>query len=291
MSAKKFIIFQVMLMVLFAVGGNPAFSKTFYIDPQSGASSGDGSAANPWQTLQQVIAANLIETQQPASTPYTWGQPLKAKNAGAPVKAGDTLLLRTGYHGSITISGAYNAGYITVAAQAGNTPTASQVLLTGASKWIIRGLTVSPSLSPTYSATANNANTDMIYVSSGNLPCRYITIDSCHLYTVTSTSGWSMSDWNIRAANGIESNSIGTTVSNNVLTNVNFGIQMYADSAFVSRNKIDFFCGDGMRGTGNDGTFQYNWVQGSLQVNGNHCDCFQSWSVGTDRVEIGRAHV
>jgi parallel beta-helix repeat protein len=39
-----------------------------------------------------------------------------------------------------------------------------------------------------------------------------------------------------------------------------------------------------MRGTGNDGTFQYNWVQGSLQVNDNHCDCFQSWSVGTDGV-------
>src|SRR5512139_2168883 len=85
----------------------PVGATDFYVDPVNGSDSGDGSAANPWRTLQAVIAANLIETRNWDSLPYGSGSVLVPVNAGAPVKAGDTLWLRTGYHGEVVISGAY----------------------------------------------------------------------------------------------------------------------------------------------------------------------------------------
>ena len=61
-----------------------------------------------------------------ASLPYQPGLTLVTVNAGAPVKAGDTLWLRSGYHGAVTIQGAYNAAPITVAAQPGPRSAAAQ---------------------------------------------------------------------------------------------------------------------------------------------------------------------
>ena len=36
--------------------------NTFYVDPLNGSISNDGSADSPWNTLQEVIEHNLIET-------------------------------------------------------------------------------------------------------------------------------------------------------------------------------------------------------------------------------------
>lgn len=69
----------------------PAWSADFYVDPVNGSDAGDGSAANPWRTLQAVLQANLIETRNWESLPYQPGLDLITVNAGAPVRAGDTL--------------------------------------------------------------------------------------------------------------------------------------------------------------------------------------------------------
>lgn len=81
----------------------------FYVDPVNGSAAGNGSAGNPWLTLEQVVSDNLIESQVWNSLPYTAGATLVPKNAGAPVKAGDTVWLRTGYHGELVLNGYYNS--------------------------------------------------------------------------------------------------------------------------------------------------------------------------------------
>ena len=91
----------VSILLLCAAFG--AKATDFYIDPVDGSDSGDGSATNPWHSLQAVFDANLIETQDWPSYPYTDGMQLVTVNAGAPVHAGDTLWLRSGYHGDLVI--------------------------------------------------------------------------------------------------------------------------------------------------------------------------------------------
>ncbi len=88
----------------------PAAAKVFYVDPNVGSAQGDGSAAKPWRTIQEVIDAKWVETRGWDALPYkAGGSKLIAKNAGAPIHAGDTIYLRSGFHGALTIRGYYNA--------------------------------------------------------------------------------------------------------------------------------------------------------------------------------------
>ena len=62
----------------------------FYVDPVKGSSTGDGSASHPWRTIQEVFDAGLVESQQWDKLPCTAQSRLVVRNAGAPVRAGDT---------------------------------------------------------------------------------------------------------------------------------------------------------------------------------------------------------
>ncbi len=135
-------------LVLATAVAAPAAAADFYVDPANGSPAGDGSAMNPWRTLQEVVEANLIETRHWESLPYQPGSNLIAVNPGAPVQAGDTIWLRGGYHGELFVRGAYNAATITVAAEPGQIPQLSRVLLSAAQNWVVRGVSISPSHAP-----------------------------------------------------------------------------------------------------------------------------------------------
>ena len=128
-----------------SAGAGAAAATDFYVDPVLGSAAGDGSAANPWRTIQQVIEDDLIETRIWASLPYQPGAGFVTVNPGAPVKSGDTLWLRTGDHGAIFLQGAYNAAPITIAAVPGQHARVTRVTLSAVQNWIVRGLDVSPS--------------------------------------------------------------------------------------------------------------------------------------------------
>ena len=78
----------------------------FYVDPDHGSAAGDGSAAHPWRSLQTVFDDGLVETRDWPSYPYVPGMTLVTVNAGAPVRAGDTIWLRSGYHGDVVVADA-----------------------------------------------------------------------------------------------------------------------------------------------------------------------------------------
>jgi len=257
-----------------------ATGKDFYVDPGTGSPEGDGSAERPWRTIQEVFDAGLVESQQWSQLPYNEQSELEAKNPGAPVKAGDTIWLRSGYHGDMSIRGYYNADTITLAAEDGHTPRLSSLRIRAGSHWTLRGLTVSAEFAPTYKKQT------LIDLDSHGWhgPVHDITVQDCTIYSVADTSKWTLDNWNQLACNGLQVDGTRMTICNNRLLNVNFGISVDASHSLVSGNLVENFAGDGLRGLGDYTTFQYNTVKNCYDVNRNHDDGFQSWSSGPDGV-------
>jgi hypothetical protein len=252
----------------------------FYIAPNdvNANINNDGSSAYPWTTLQDVIEYGLIESWEYRDHPYTENGVMILKNPGAPVKGGDTIILRNGFHGEIFLQEYFNADYINVMAEDGHTPGISRLHLQGASRWRFKGLTISPELAVAYYTGS------MIFLESHGWrgPVYNVTIDDCVIYSVQNSSPWTDVEWDTLSCNGIQAFGNSITLRNNNLKNVNFGITISGNYALVKSNIIENFAGDGMRGLGNDLFFEYNTVKNCYDVNGNHDDGFQSWSINDD---------
>src|SRR5262249_15337240 len=111
-------------LVLFSHRG---FAKEFYVDPAKGAAGGDGSAANPWQTLESVVSAGHV---------------------GKEIHAGDTVWLKAGYHGAFASKGGTYSPPITVAAAAGEKAQLSRASFSQTRGWILSDVSISPSYAP-----------------------------------------------------------------------------------------------------------------------------------------------
>jgi parallel beta-helix repeat protein len=257
-----------------------AFAKDFYVDPEKGDASGDGSAQKPWKTLEAVVAAKLIEAKEWESYPYAAGKKLVVKNAGAPIKAGDTVILRTGSHGKVNLVDYYVDQPITFQAEAGADVRLSQLTVTAGKNLHFVGLHVSTAFAEKWSTAT------LVSVSSAAYqgPASDIVIESCLVESLADASKWTMSDWDTLSANGISVRGDHVTVRKNTVRNVNFGIVFdnQAPDGVIADNVVDTFAGDGMRGLGDRDRFEGNFVKNALQVNANHSDGFQSWSVGAD---------
>jgi parallel beta-helix repeat protein len=113
-------------------------------------------------------------------------------------------------------------------------------------------------------------------------------IENSVLYSVWDTSDWTITDWNSLPPNAISLSGNNMIARNNYIKNINFGISVTGAYCLVENNTVENFAGDGMRGLGDYGTFQYNTIKNSYDVNENHDDGFQSWSWGDDgRVGTG----
>jgi len=255
----------------------------FYVDPVNGSPGGDGSASRPWRTIQEVFDAGLVESQQWDELPYTEQSKLVARNAGAPVRAGDTIRLRSGYHGELFIDKHYNLGHITLAAEEGHTSCLSSLRIRSSSHWTIRGLTVSAEFGETYRQRT------LVHLESHSWhgPIHDIVVEQCAIRSVADASGWTAEDWNRLACNGLQVDGTRMTIRANRLLNINFGISVGASDSVITGNLVENFAGDGLRGLGNYCTFQYNTVKNCYKVNANHDDGFQSWSVGPGGVGRG----
>ena len=237
-----------------------AFAAEFFVDPAA-AAGGDGSTQSPWQTLEQVVAAGEF---------------------GSTIKAGDTVWLRSGYHGAFAIKNGDYTPPITIAAAAGQQPTLSRVSFSATKGWVFAGASISPSY-----ATTPEVGT---LVTTDKSSAR-ITVKDCELFSVTDTSAWGVTEWIESASSGVSVRGPEVTISNNDITNVRFGISVDGADALIDNNRIVNFSADGLRGLGDNGVFQYNLVK-NVYVSGddgdsNHDDGFQSWSVGDEGVGTG----
>ncbi len=270
-------------LALMLFSGFSINAADYHVDPKNGDASNDGGAESPWKSLQEVIDGGLVESRNWESLPYEEGKRLAAKNAGAKVKAGDTIWLRDGYYGDLFIEGFYNSGSITIAALEGHEPRFRTVRVRSSSNWTLKGLRVSPEFGE------GKKPRNLIELESHGFkgPVHDITVEGCVIRSAEDTSDWSAEDWNRRSCSGIDVDGTRMTVRGNYLKNVNFGISVSASHSLVEGNVVENFAGDGLRGLGDRSVFQYNTVKNCYDVNGNHDDGFQSWSLGPKGVGTG----
>jgi len=275
---RLFSLFVVLLPV-----ATRGVAADFYVDPERGDPANDGSAERPWRSLQGVFDRGFVESRAWSSLPYEEDCTLVAKNAGAPVKAGDIIRLRSGYYGDLLIQSYYNTDSITIAAAEGHTPRFRSVLLRSSSHWALKGLHVSPEF-----GTGKKPRVLIDLESHGwRGPVHDVVVEECVLQSAEDTSRWSAEQWNELSSSGIEADGTRITLRNNRLKNVDSGITVTASHSLVEHNSVENFAGDGLRGLGNHCVFQYNVVKNCYDVNANHDDGFQSWSRGPKGVGTG----
>jgi parallel beta-helix repeat protein len=273
----------VVLVVLLGLWPMIGLASEFYVDPENGNVKGDGSAANPWRSLQTVIDAGLVQTRKWAQLPYKAGCKLVPKNSRGPVKGGDTIWLRSGYYGRLYIDQCYNTANITLAAEEGHTPRFSRLEIRASSHWIVKGLAISAE----YATPPQRKTLVDLKSHSWGGPASDVSVMDCTISSAADTSFWSAEDWNDRSCDGCSASGTRMKIIGNRLRNVNFGIVVGATHSLVQDNLVENFSADGLRGLGSYTTFQYNTVRNCYNVNGNHDDGFQSWTRGRDGVGTG----
>ncbi|WP_309399771.1 right-handed parallel beta-helix repeat-containing protein [Cerasicoccus maritimus] len=233
------------------ITGTPSdVPTTRYLDPVNGLASNPGTSALPWPGLKDSLAA------------------------GKPIYSGNILKLRDGYHGSVDISGNKTEPTI-IMPDDGHSPTNGYIHFNNASNWVIDGLELS------HEFEGNITQTDLVDVHSTS---HHITIKNCLIYSKADSANWTIADWNAYACKGISFDGDNCTADNNTILNTGFSIVVGggAEYAVVSRNTIDGFSGDGIRGLADHGLFEYNLIMNAKDLqNGNHDDGFQSWSGAT----------
>jgi parallel beta-helix repeat protein len=236
----------------------PASAATYVLDPVAGSMNGDGSAQKPWGTLQAVLASRR-----------TW-------------QAGDVLMLKSGDHGQALVRGAAASGDVTISAAPGEMPRVTSLGLKNASRWIVKGLIISPEGQPETKSRIS------ALVSIGG-DCRDITLSDCELFSARDSSRWNEADWLARSITGISSAGAHCTIAGNRLRNVRFGIAIgrQGTGSIIARNLIENFMSDGMRGLADDCLFEENVVRNCFAIDDNHDDGFQSWTGGVDGVKVG----
>jgi len=268
-----------LILILFAL---PCYSSDFYVDPVRGSMSNDGSQVNPWSTMQEVWEQNKIKTKT-----YLGAD----KNPGAPVHAGDTIYLMTGYHGKLTLNVAYNDSPITIKAFPGQTPTFCQVYLTAVKNWVFDGLSISPS------HTSPFVKADIFYIANtyfGN--SSYVTIKNSNLFSTPDLHLGTKQDWMDKACAALmtqpHSDLFGPsfiTVENNNIFNVGSGITFTGSDCLVRGNSINYFNRYAVRvAVADRNTIEYNTMKNNVYVDNvtpEHNDIIQAWETAEDTVD------
>jgi len=254
---------------------------TFYCDPATGSTEGDGSIEQPWRTIEEVISAGRIELCDRDGKPV---------NADAPVKAGDTVLLRSGWHGVIRIPRGYNDRPITIAADEGHVPNVGWIEIGEGRRWRVKGLTVSPSLAP---RPPERAPGRLVMLGErGGEESAELAVEDCFIFSVLDASAWTGRDWVEKPASGIwlGRNGKGHIARNNYVLNTRFGIELCAPDCLCEGNVVANFSADGIRATRDGQVVQYNVIK-NVFVSGrdgdeNHDDGIQVFlfNVGTGTV-------
>lgn len=255
-----------------------ARAATFYCDPARGSSEGDGSAERPWRTIEEVVGSGLIQAGEPGGN---------VANPNAPVRSGDTVLLRSGWHGVLRIGSGYNDQPTTIAAEPGHTPQVGWIEIGEGKNWCVRGLTVSPSLAP--SPLGRVPHSLVMLGELGGEESANLVVEDCFIYSVLETTGWTGKDWVDKPASGIWLGRHGRAhvARNNYVLNTRFGIQLCAPHCLAEGNVVANFSADGMRITRDGETVQYNVIKnnfvGAADGDDNHDDGIQAFlfNVGT----------
>lgn len=240
---------RVALFMAAIVCASVCCAADFYVDPAKGDPKGNGSKGAPWRMLQEVVESGELRN----------------------VKPGDTIHLRTGFHGRVVLSGD-NEDFITIAAEEGHKPRLSYFEIPSGKKWRIKGLTVSASFGEPYDGAM------LKFADSGD--SGEIIVEDCFVYSTLDTSSWTAEQW-MKANSGITMgrHGKGHVLRNNYVMNTRFGINLCAEESTCEGNVISHFSGDGIRVTRDGQVVQHNVIRNiyvsAKDGDDNHDDAIQ----------------
>jgi hypothetical protein len=232
----------------------------FFVDPVAGSdTNGDGSAGNPWASIQFVVDAKIDCTDR-------YGNPL---NPGAPVKGGDAVVLvgSAGHDPDLEITGCYNSAWVTIRAATPHEAVLASIHFRGSGFWRLDGL-----------AFSNGGNGIMVRVEDHGThgPATNIQIVNSHF-----TSGVlpTIQDWVDHVSDGMRLYAADGPLAArcNEMVNVAMGFVVGAGHVDVIGNTIEFFSRDGIATGGHFNRFVGNRIFDSVKLgDGHHDDFFQS---------------
>ncbi|MCB2203865.1 right-handed parallel beta-helix repeat-containing protein [bacterium] len=264
-----------MLVLVLAVPGW-SLARQFHVDPIHGSMQNDGSASAPWATLQEVVEAGLISSFEFAPLPYDPAtSSLVAKNAGAPVQGGDTLVLHAGLHGSLLLRGYRNAREIVVMAADGEEAILGSMHLLACSRWKFLGVRVSTEPYGAYDGG------NLVYLESHGYagPTAHITLDNCDVYSAEQP--WDTAEeWLDKVSSGIFVRCDSSLVTGCTVRNTDMGVMVMGDANIIRGTEVVNFSGDGMRILGSWNLFEANIIRNCYDVDDNHDDGIQSYTTG-----------
>lgn len=232
----------------------------FFVDPVNGSDvTGDGSAGNPWASIQHVVNDRVDCTDR-------YGVP---RNPGAPIHGGDVIILvgGAGHDQNLQVSGCFNPAWVTIRAQVRHQPVLASVHFRGSQFWRLDGLSF-----------FNDANGIMVRIEDHGTqgPARHIEIVNCRL---TSGTLATIPDWVDHVSDGFRlSTSNGpVTARCNELVNVAMGFVVGSDNVDIIGNTVEYFSRDGIATGGHRNRFVGNSIYDSVKLgDGHHDDFFQS---------------
>jgi len=240
-----------MLALVIAYTSSAAIAETLYFDPINGSSTGNGTRANPFGSLESAIDQNVS------------------------IAPNNSLKLLPGFHGYVEIEGVNNDSIISIEGDSELTATLATLSINNSSKLRIQNLSISPYHDPSYNPSTTRIGNIVSINNSSD-----IEVANNDIFTADDISEWSADDWNSRMSSGISVGSGNSKIESNTVRNINFGITVgsSAHNTVVTRNRVINFAGDGLRGLGDDGLFEYNLVANAFDVNDNHDDGFQAFT-------------
>ncbi len=252
MNQKVFKYFAIILLWLTSL----LSASNYYLDPAIGSLANDGSFNSPWNDLKSVLTQKTISD-------------------------GDTLFLRSGFHGSgFGIIGYHNTSVV-IKAQEGHVPYVFQVYILG-SNWVLDGILFTPEWNRGHEFYANFENGTLFKYDANS---HDNIVQNCEFRSSRNTTNWSVQNWRDSVWSGLKDYGKDNITRHNHFKNVAYGItaNFGSEGAVFLNNIVEIYSGDGIRNAGADSTIiEYNQVRNAVELDpdpftGNHEDGIQGW--------------
>jgi hypothetical protein len=232
-----------------------------------------------------------------AAPPAAGGRSLRATPASLAgivkmAQPGDTIVLEGGHYGQVRLVGK-NAGFISLVAQAGQTPVLSSLAI-GGSHWIVRGVTIDGSSGP----SQNKATPPGRWPQHEPMVRTYNSDNIMLLNSyITSRPGqfpWQEERQGIDNPVALYSAIVATygsclTISHNSIENVFNGIAIGGNQVgengkhyVITDNRIDHYAGDGIDHSVSDALIARNTITNNMDICNYQCihsDGIQGWNL------------
>ncbi|MEN8193667.1 MAG: T9SS type A sorting domain-containing protein [Bacteroidota bacterium] len=248
-------LFKIFLVIIVFYGSS-VIASNYYLDPVNGLISNDGSSENPWNELKMVLLSKTIND-------------------------GDTLILRSGYHGNnFSLTGSHSLPVV-IKADEGHTPYMFKINVVG-SNWLLDGILFTPEWNRGYESPGSFENGVLLTFGTSS---ENNVVQDCEFRSAYDTRNWSIQNWRDSVWSGIRDYGIDNITQSNHFKNVAYAITLMsqAQNAHISKNFIEIYSGDGIRNAGaNNTVIEYNTVCNAVELDadhivGNHEDGIQGW--------------